>query len=174
MRIENAALLANVAEIINSSGHYMNEETGEIRQGEAFSFLINELRDYKYRWRNVSNLSSGDFEQSGYDLLYKSNSYRSETKSPWVSIGPDYKTGAITKGRRVARGATIVVSKNIVDREALEAGWVHEAEERTARMELYSELYAAAKSEALADGKNELDASVYASCVAHEALKVLA
>ena len=158
MRIDNSRLLANVAEILDSSGYFMNEETGEIRQGDAFTSLINTLRDYKYRWRNVSNLSEGDFEDSGFETLHQGN-YFNGPKSPWVSIHSEYKTGKITKGRRVAKGSWIIISKKSFDYAELEAAWVVKAQELQARHELFLEAYNAARAVAEADGKNSIECS---------------
>jgi hypothetical protein len=172
MRIDNKRLLADVQDILDNSGYFLNEETGEIRQGSAFSYLMSTLRDYKYRWKNVSHIREGDLEDSGFDVLHQGN-YINARKSPWVAIHPDYKTGEITTGRRVAKATWIVCSSNFVDREALEESWMAEAEERNARMELYREVYDRTKAQLADSGMTPVQIMNEASLRASDAMRIL-
>jgi len=169
MRITNEKLLADAAEIVASSGYYMNEVTGEIRQGQAFSYLMSTLRDYKYRWRNVSDIRERDFEDSGFDVIHQGNYYNGP-KSSWVAIHPDYNTGKISKGRRVSKSAWIICSKTPVDAEVLEAGWVAETEARVARSKVYGAAYEAAKLELADSGMTPIQIMNEASKRAQEAV----
>ena len=173
MRIENQKLLADITTVINTSGYYLNEVTGEIRQGEAFSFLMSTLRDYKFRWKNVSNIRESDLEDSGFDILHAGNYYKGP-KSPWVSIASDYHTGAITKGRRVAKSTWIICSKDVVNREELESRWMADTAAQRAKHKIFTEIYTKAKNEAEANGMSYVEAMNHASMVANDAMKEIA
>jgi hypothetical protein len=173
MRIENQKLLADITTVIGTSGYYLNEVTGEIRQGEAFSFLMSTLRDYKFRWKNVSDIREGDLEDSGFDILHADNYYNSP-KSPWISIAPDYNTGAIAKGRRVAKSTWIICSKDVVNREELESCWMADTAARNAKLKIFNEIYTKAKSDALKNGMTNVEAMNHASIVANDAMKEIA
>lgn len=172
MRINNQRLLADVQDILDNSGYFLNEETGEIRQGSAFSYLMSTLRDYKYRWKNVSHIHEGDLQDSGFDVLHQGN-YINGPKSPWVAIHPDYKTGKITTGRRVSKSTWIICSQTHVKREALEASWVRQAEERDARSELYLEIYDRTKAELADSGMTPIQIMNEASNRANDAMRAL-
>jgi len=172
MRIENQKLLADITTVIGTSGYYLNEVTGEIRQGEAFSFLMLYLVR-RCRWKNVSNIRESDLEDSGFDILHAGNYYNGP-KSPWVSIASDYHTGAITKGRRVAKSTWIICSKDVVNREELESRWMADTAARNAKHKIFMEIYAKAKSEAEANGMSDVQATNHASTVANDAMKEIA
>ena len=172
MQIQNQALLADATTIINQGTYYLNEATGEIRQGVAFTSLISRLRDYEYRWRNISNIRESDFEDSGFDVLHQ-GCYYNTPKSPWIELYPAYGTGDFEKGRRVAKSAWIVISKNTIDREALQKKWHDDAAERAARSALYAEHRAIGAAEAEAMGLTGLEAINYAGNYAHNAMKGL-
>jgi hypothetical protein len=135
MRITNQKLLADAAEIV-SKEFFLNEETGEIRQGVAYSQLMHQLRGYTYNWKNVSNITESDFEDSGFTLLTK----YSGKKTPWVALEPDRKTGKISKGRRVARTTWIIALPNTITHEALESFWVANHEQYSKERALYKQL----------------------------------
>jgi len=139
MRITNQKLLADAAEIV-SGGFFLNEETGEIRQGVAYSQLMHRLRDYKYNWKNVSQFKEGDFEDSGFTLMTKYSNYLGSSKTPWVALSPDYKTGKISKGRRVARTTWIIALPTTITYEALESNWVANHEQYSKERALYKQL----------------------------------
>jgi hypothetical protein len=139
MRITNQKLLADAAEIV-SKEFFLNEETGEIRQGVAYSHLMNMLRDYKYNWKNVSQFKEGDFEDSGFTILTKFANYRGSSKNPWVALAPEYSSGKIQKGRRVARTTWIIALNNTITWEALESNWVANQEQYSKERALYQQL----------------------------------
>jgi hypothetical protein len=141
MRITNQKLLAD-ATAIAFNGFFLNEETGEIRQGVAFSQLMHQLRDH---WKNVSHITESDFEDSGFTLLTKYSNYRGSSKTPWVALQPDWKTGKIAKGRRVARTTWIIALPNTVTYEALESFWVSNHEQELKRREFRNQLLAEGK-----------------------------
>ena len=146
MKITNQKLLADAAEIV-STEFFLNEETGEIRQGVAYSHLMNRLRDYKYNWKNVSNITESDFEDSGFTLLTK----YSRNKTPWIALESEYSTGKIRKGRRVARTTWIVANSNTISWEALESNWVANHEQYSKERALYKQLADEIKSAEMTD-----------------------
>jgi hypothetical protein len=139
MRITNQKLLADAAEIA-STGFFLNEETGEIRQGVAYSQLMHQLRGYTYNWKNVSNITESDFEDSGFTLMTKYSNYRGSSKTPWVALHTDWKTGKIAKGRRVARTTWIIALPTTVTYEALESNWIANHEQYSKERALYKQL----------------------------------